>query len=72
MRTMGILRGITVCMVHSVQYGIGPWRQIGTALANPCKKVKELFPEFIHQEHLMGRIAVQEKALAKQGEIPVE
>ncbi len=70
--TVWILRCITIGMVHSVKNGISPWRQIGTALTCPSEKVKELFPEFVHDEHLVGCIAVQKETLAKQGEIPVK
>jgi hypothetical protein len=59
-------------MVHSVQNSISTGRQIGTALTNPGKNVKEFFPEFVHNKHLMRRISVKKEALAKEGEVPVQ
>jgi len=62
---MGILFRIAVCMVHAVQDSIGPGVQEGRALGNKSEAVKESFPEFIHSEHLMRSIAVQEESLCK-------
>lgn len=72
MGTVGIFRRVTVGMVHPVEDGISPRREIGTALANPGEDIEEPFPKFIHLEHLMGCVPVQEKALAEQGEIPMQ
>lgn len=70
--TVRIFWSITISMVHPVQYSIGPWRQIGTALAKPGEEIKEFFPIFIHGEHLMGSISVEKETLAKQREIPMK
>jgi hypothetical protein len=40
-------------------------------LGNVSHQVKEPFPELVHGEHFVGRVAVEEEGLAKQGEIPV-
>jgi hypothetical protein len=72
MRTVGILWGITIGMVHSVKNGISSWRKVGTALPDPCKDIKKPFPEFCHVEHLVSGIPVKKETLAKQGEIPME
>jgi len=41
-------------------------------LPDPGKDVKEFFPRFIHHKHLVSSIAMQKKALAKQGKIPMQ
>ena len=64
-RTVGILGRVAIGVVHPVEYGISPGREIRTALTNPGKDIEEPFPKFIHFEHLMGSVAVQEEALAE-------
>jgi hypothetical protein len=59
-------------MMHPVENGISPWREIRTPLAYPSKHIKEPFPELGHGKHLVGCIAVEEETLAKQREIPVK
>jgi hypothetical protein len=58
--------------MHSVKNRIGSGRQIRTTLPHPGEEVKEFFPVFAHDKHLMGGIAVKKETLAKQGEIPVK
>lgn len=58
MRAMGILGGIAVGMVHSVQNGVSSRGQVGAALPHPGEEIEELFPIFVHVEHLMGGISV--------------
>ena len=68
---VGVFRRVAIGMVHPMKDGIGPGRQIRASLANPGEDIKEPFPEFTHFEHLMGGVAVQKEALAKQREIPM-
>ena len=65
MWTVGGFWCVTVSMVHTVQYGISPWGKIGTSLTYPGKEVEKPFPEFVHYEHLVCRIPMQEETLAK-------
>jgi hypothetical protein len=55
-----------------MQDGIGSRREVGTPLPQPSEKVKKLFPIRVHDKHLVCRIAVKKKALAKQREIPMQ
>ena len=70
--TMWIFWSITVSMVHPMQDGISPRRQIRTSLTKPSKEIEEFFPILVHRKHLMGCIPVQEETLAEQREIPME
>ena len=72
MGAMGILGRIAIGVVHPVQNGISPGRQVGTSLAYPGEDIKKPFPYLAHDKHLMGGITVEEKALTKQREIPME
>jgi hypothetical protein len=55
-----------------MKYSISPWTQVGGTLGNVGKGKKEFFPELIHYKHSVGSIAMQEKCLGKEGEIPVK
>ena len=55
-----------------MQDGIGSRREVGTPLPQPSEKVEKLFPIAVHDKHLVRRIAVKKKALAKQGEVPMQ
>lgn len=70
-RRVRIVFGIAVGMVHPVEDSIGPWAQIRRPLGHICEGVKETFPELAHGEHFMCRIAVQEKSLREQRQVPV-
>jgi hypothetical protein len=53
-------------MVHPVEDGVCPGRKVGATLCDPGENVKELFPEFAHDKHLVRCVPVQEKTLAEQ------
>jgi hypothetical protein len=40
-------------------------------LGNVGQQVEEPFPEFVHGEHFVGGIPVEEEGLAEEGEVPV-
>ena len=46
-----ILLRVTVSMVHTMQYGIGPRIQEGRTLREKGEQVKEPFPALAHAEH---------------------
>jgi cbb3-type cytochrome oxidase maturation protein len=68
---MGIILRIRIGMVKPVHHPIRIGTQVRRSLKQPGKGIKELFPALAHRKHLMGRIAVQEKCLDEQGEVPV-
>jgi len=72
MWAMRIFGSVGVGMMHSMKNCICSGRKVGATLPHPSEKVKELFPIFVHDEHLVCSIAVKEKALAKQREIPMK
>ncbi len=72
MWTMRIFGRVRIGVMHSMQNGVGSRREVGASLPHPSEEVKELFPIFVHDEHLMGCISVKEETLAKQGEIPMK
>ena len=71
MRAVRVLRGVAIGVVHPVEDGVSPRRKVGAPLANPGEDVEKPFPEPTHFEHLVGCVAVQKEALAKQREIPM-
>jgi hypothetical protein len=58
-------------MVHAVHDRISARIQEGRALEKKSGGVKESFPAFLHREHFVRRVTVQEKGLAEQGKEPV-
>ncbi len=64
---MGIILGIAVFMMEAVKNGIATGIQIRRSLGNKCEQMEKPLPEFIHGEHLVGAVAVEEKGLGKQG-----
>ena len=69
---MRILWSIRIGMVHAVQDGVSSRGEVRTPLPDPREKVKKLFPVLVHHKHLVRCIAVKKKALAKQGEVPMQ
>ena len=72
MRAMWVFRSVRIGMMHSVKDCVGSWRKVRAPLPHPREEEKELFPILAHHKHLVGGVSVQEEALAKQREIPVE
>ena len=58
-------------MVHPVEDGVRPRAQIAAALGDVGEKIEEALPELVHDEHFMGRVAVQKKCLREERQIPV-
>ena len=63
MRRMRIFFGIAVGVVHPVEDGVGAGVEKRGTLGNKGKSVEKSLPEFVHLEHLVGRIAMQEECL---------
>jgi hypothetical protein len=57
--------GIAVSMVHSVKNCISARRKERRALRKPGKDIEEFFPKFVHVEHFMSAVTVQEEGLTK-------
>jgi hypothetical protein len=68
---MRIFFGVTKCVVHTVQDGVGPGAQVRRALRDVCQQVEKPLPEFVHGEHFVGGIPVEEERLAEEGQVPV-
>ncbi len=58
-------------MVHTVKDSINIRAEVRRSLSNRGKNKKEFFPKWIHREHTMRGIAMKEKCLGKEGEIPM-
>jgi hypothetical protein len=63
MRRMRIFFGIAVGVVHPVEDSVGAGIEKRGTLGHKGERVEEPLPEFIHLEHLVRSIAVQEKCL---------
>lgn len=71
MRAMRIALGIAEGMVHTVHNRIGAGHQVARSLAEPGKKVEQLFTLFTRGVHLMRCIPMKEKRMEKQGQEPM-
>ena len=70
-RGVRIVFRIAVRVVHPVQNGISTGTQIRGTLGNPGQAKEKLFPKWIHREHLVRGVPMQEEGLAKQRQVPV-
>lgn len=62
---MGVFFSVAIRVMHAMQDRVCPGVEEGRALGDKSETVKEPFPEFIHSEHLMRSIAMQEESLGK-------
>jgi len=54
-----------------VKHRVGPGIEIRRALSQKRQRIKKPLPKKRHGKHSMRRITVQEKGLAKGGQIPM-
>lgn len=69
---MRILLRITVRMMHSMHDCVGAGIQVRRALGHPGEKMEKALPPFFHRKHFMSAVAVMEKRLEKQRNVPVK
>lgn len=68
---MRVVFRIGMGVVQAVHDAVSAWTQKRRSLPNEGQDVEELFPAGAHDKHLVSRVAMQEKGLRENGEIPV-
>ena len=68
---MGVIFCIRIGMMHAVHGAIAKRAQVIGALEYPSEDKEHLFSKRAHRKCLVGSVAVQEKSLKEQGQVPM-